>query len=147
MKTSLLIVLLVLASIEARTQSYFDEIVKKHLIFFYSEDSITLSEDIRIPVLHDSLIVIDYKKRTIKKYWETDTNGKIINLYFEVSKNKLFVIQELDTKNREYLLYKRKGKKKIVLSTWIDNGIEKRRKKIVKPAKQGITYFKEGLLF
>lgn len=147
MKNAIYIFFLIVINNEVSAQSYFDEIVQKHLVFFYSEDSVVISEDKTIPVLHDSLTILNEKKQILKKYWETDTNGKITNLYFEVSEKTLFVVQELDTDNRLYLLYRKKGLKKVEQITWIDDGSEKIKKILVKPDGNSIEYFKGGLVF
>lgn len=149
MKSFVFIFVVFLTANKVVAQSYFDEIVEKHKMFFYSVDSIQLSPEKMIAVSRDSLIIRDQNNKTTKRYWQVDSSGKIVSLFFEVSENKLFVIEQLDLENRRYLLYKQRGKRKIVLFEWIEikQTIEKQRDILIRPKRDGIRYFKEGLFF
>lgn len=147
MKILCLLFFLCLSSEKIYAQTYFDEIVERHKMFLYINDSITLSSGLEIPVSRDSLILINHRNQTIKRYWEIDSNGKMINLFFEISRNRLFVIEQLDTDKRECFLYKKRGKRKVVMINWIESQFEKQKKILTKPKKSTIKYFNEGLTF
>lgn len=149
MKTICILTFFLVLNFTGKSQSYFDQIVKEHFAYFRSLDS-TANNSRDIPIFLDSLIVLNENNQISKRYWHVDSNKHIINIYFEVSKNRLFVIQELDLLTREYYLYQKKGTKKVKLATWIDDGsgkIEKRKKMLYKPNPKKIQYFKDPLVF
>ncbi len=142
-----LLVLLLIFNFSVYSQDYINEVIAKHLSFFYSQDSLLMSNGRVINISLDSLIILNENNQIVKKYWEIDSNGRIIHLYLEITKNTLFVIQELDTNRRTYLLYKKKGSKKVVLYSWIDDGFEKTKTILSKPNPKSIKYFDGGSPF
>ncbi|MFN5983939.1 MAG: hypothetical protein ACK46Y_16335 [Fluviicola sp.] len=132
---------------QLKAQSYFENIVKTHFDYIFKQDSIINNNGYTIKIDIDSLIVLNENKEFIKKYWHKDSTGKMINIYIEISNNSLFVIKDLEENNKEYSLYKKRGQKKVILYTWIDNGFEKRKEKLFKPNPKYIHYYSEGLVF
>lgn len=128
-------------------QTYFDDLIQIHMHYFYHIDSALNNSDIEIPVFQDSLILINENKETKKRYWLIDSSGQLLNIYIEISKDQMLVITNIHKKNKNYSLYKKRGKKKAILIEWIDYGFEKRKKKLFKPNSKKITYFKDGLVF
>ena len=146
MKTTFILVFMFFIYFKMYAQSYFDDIVKMHFVYYYSIDSITMN-DMEVPVFRDSLAILNENKQIINKYWEIDSSGHIVNIYFEVSKNSLFVIRELDLETREYFLYEKKGTKKVKLIKWFESDFKKRKEILIKPNHKKIQYYKDGLVF